>query len=197
LPYARVSKRQVRVRAQHVPPDSLQIAMINDVAPERLTAAKRIINAYNAGDIEGIKTIIYDSTIPMCEVYFSSLSHVFVGKAALYSLWVSLFEAFPNGVFRTSDSVIDEHKQVHTRFLFTGTKIFPLLIDGTPVEGMADSIVVQSSSVVADHSRPMYNTAELLETDDIPDMVFEGRIIVQMNEQCQIKKFDFSWSKKP
>jgi predicted ester cyclase len=171
--------------------------MINDVAPERLTAAKRIINAYNAGDIEGIKTIIYDSTIPMCEVYFSSLSHVFVGKAALYSLWVSLFEAFPNGVFRTSDSVIDEHKQVHTRFLFTGTKIFPLLIDGTPVEGMADSIVVQSSSVVADHSRPMYNTAELLETDDIPDMVFEGRIIVQMNEQCQIKKFDFSWSKKP
>lgn len=170
--------------------------MINDVSPERLTATKRIINAYNAGDIEGIKSIVYESTVVLCEIYFSSLAHVFIGKSALYSLWVSLFEAFPNGVFRTSDSVIDEHKQVHTKFLFSGTKIFPLLIDGTPVEGVSDSIVVQSSSVVADHTRPMYNTAELLETDTIPEMVFEGRIILQMNEQCQIKKFDFSWSRK-
>jgi hypothetical protein len=127
---------------------------------------------------------------------------VFIGKAALYSLWVSLFEAFPNGVFRTSDSVINENKQVNTKFLFTGTKIFPLLIDGMPVELLQSedlpepSIVVQSASVVADRSRPMYNTAELLETDDIPEMTFEGRIILQMNEHCQIKKFDFSWSRK-
>jgi hypothetical protein len=42
----------------------------------------------------------------------------------------------------------------------------------------------------------MFNTAELLETDDIPEMIFEGRIILQMNEHCQIKKFDFSWSRK-
>lgn len=169
--------------------------MINDVSPERLTATKRIINAYNAGDIEAIKGIIYDATIALCEIYFSSLSRVFVGKEALYSLWVSLFEAFPNGVFRTSDTVIDEHKQVYTKFLFSGTKIFPLLIDGVPVDGMSDSIVVQSSSVVADYSRPIYNTAELLETDTIPDMVFEGRIILQMNEQCKIKRFDFSWNR--
>lgn len=176
--------------------------MINEVSPERLTSTKRIINAYNAGDIEGIKEIIYDATVALCEIYFSSLTHVFIGKAALYSLWVSLFEAFPNGVFRTSDSVINENKQVYTKFVFSGTKIFPLLIDGMPVEllqshNLAEpSIVVQSASVVADRSRPMFNTAELLETDDIPEMIFEGRIILQMNESCQIKKFDFSWSRK-
>lgn len=201
LPYVRVSKRHVRSKDVRKP-DPLQVAMINEVAPERLTATKRIINAYNAGDIEGIKGIIYDSTVALCEIYFSSLTHVFIGKAALYSLWVSLFDAFPNGVFRTSDSVINENKQVYTKFLFTGTKIFPLLIDGMPVEllqgqgASQQSVVVQSASVVADHSRPMYNTAELLETDDIPEMTFEGRIILQMNEQCQIKKFDFSWSRK-
>lgn len=196
LPYVRVSKRQFRSKMPPRRPDPLEVAKIHDVSPERLTATKRIINAYNAGDIEGIREIIYESTVVMCEVYFSSLAHVFIGKEALFSLWESLFEAFPNGVFRTSDSVINEHKQVHTRFLFSGTKIFPLLIDGMPVEGVSDSIVVQSSSVVADRTRPMFNTAELLETDDIPEMIFEGRIILQMNEHCQIKKFDFSWSRK-
>lgn len=203
LPYVRISKRQIRAKSNTRLPDPLQVAMINEVSPDRLIATKRIINAYNAGDIEGIKGIIYDATVSLCEIYFSSLTHVFIGKAALYSLWVSLFEAFPNGVFRTSDSVINENKQVYTKFLFSGTKIFPLLIDGMPVElvssqGIAQepSIVVQSASVVADRTRPMFNTAELLETDDIPEMIFEGRIILQMNESCQIKKFDFSWARK-
>ena len=201
LPYVRISKRQVRAKSNIRPPDQLQIAIIHEISTERLTSTKRIINAYNAGDIEGIKGIIYDATVPLCEVYFSSLTHVFIGKAALYSLWVSLFEAFPNGVFRTSDSVINEYKQVYTKFIFSGTKIFPLLIDGMPVEllqaqGGEQSIVVQSASVVVDRSRPMFNTAELLETDDIPEMIFEGRIILQMNESCHIKKFDFSWCRK-
>lgn len=202
LPYVRVSKRKVRI--ENIPrlPDPLRVAKINEVSPERLVATKRIINAYNAGDIEGIKDIIYDASVTLCEIYFSSLTHVFIGKAALYSLWESLFEAFPNGVFRTSDTVINENKQVHTKFLFTGTKIFPLLIDGMPVEALQThgnaepSIVVQSASVVADLTRPIFNTAELLETDDIPEMIFEGRIILQLNENCQIKKFDFSWSRK-
>lgn len=178
--------------------------MIREICPERLTASKRIINAFNSGDIEGIKDIIFDSTVVLCEVYFSSLSHVFIGKLALYSLWVSLFEAFPNGIFRTSDTVINENKQVQTNFIFSGTKIFPLLIDGMPrellqgdsSEALEKSMVVQSTSVVADRSRPLFNTAKLLETDVIPDMIFEGRIILQMNEHCEIKKFDFSWCRK-
>ena len=176
--------------------------MIREICPERLTASKRIINAFNSGDIEGIKDIIFDSTVVLCEVYFSSLSHVFIGKLALYSLWVSLFEAFPNGIFRTSDTVINENKQVQTNFIFSGTKIFPLLIDGMPrellqgdsSEALEKSMVVQSTSVVADRSRPLFNTAELLETDVIPDMIFEGRIILQMNEHCEM--FDFSWCRK-
>jgi predicted ester cyclase len=206
LPYVRISKRHDSSKKNRAPRGSLQNAVICEVNPDRLTATKRIINAYNSGDIEAIKDIIYECTVGLCEIYFSSLTHVFIGKAALFSLWVSLFEAFPNGIFRTSDSVINENKQVYTKFLFNGTKIFPLLIDGVPVELLQShgllssaedpSIVVQSASVIADRTRPMFNTAELLETDDIPEMIFEGRIILQMNELCQIKRFDFSWSRK-
>eukprot|EP00428_Durinskia_dybowskii_P077258 CAMPEP_0170354310 /NCGR_PEP_ID=MMETSP0117_2-20130122/34_1 /TAXON_ID=400756 /ORGANISM="Durinskia baltica, Strain CSIRO CS-38" /LENGTH=185 /DNA_ID=CAMNT_0010608259 /DNA_START=246 /DNA_END=803 /DNA_ORIENTATION=- len=168
--------------------------MINDVSPERLTATKRIINAYNAGDIEGIREIVFSSTTRLCEVYFSSVNRVFIGNDSLYSLWVSLFDAFPNGVFLTSDTVINENKQVFTRFHFRGTKILRLLIDGVPVEGDPNCIVVQSGSMVADHSHTMLSEIDLPESGPLPEMNFEGRIILQINEHCLIKKFDFSWN---
>ena len=208
LPYVRETRRLLpAVKKQRLIEEKeknpLKSVVMQEVNSERLTATKRIINAYNAGDIESIRDIIYDSTVDMCEIYFSSLQHVFLGKTALFSLWVSLFEAFPNGIFRTSDSVINENKQVFTSFLFFGTKIFPLLIDGMPVELLsahgipeAEIKAIDSSSVVVDRSKPIYKTAELLETEDIPEMIFEGRIILQMNEKCEIQKFDFSWARQ-
>lgn len=163
---------------------------------------KKIIAAFNSGDIEEIKNIIYESTIPLCEVCFSSLQHIFIGKNALYSLWLSLFEAFPNGIFRTSQCTINDSKQVYTSFVFFGTKIFPLLIDGVPMDfqqptiNMIEPTIIQSASIVIDQSRLLYSTEELLDADDIPDMVFEGRIIVQLNDNFEINRFDFSWSRK-
>ena len=168
----------------------------------RLLGTKRIITAFNSGDIESIHDIINECALDTCEVYFSNLQHVFIGKVALFSLWSSLFDAFPNGIFRTSDSVINEKKQVFTSFLFFGTKIFPLLIDGMPLEALAttkpidpDSLV-QTASVKVDRTRPMFTTPELLEAETIPEMVFEGRIVLHMSEQCYIRKFDFAWNRK-
>jgi hypothetical protein len=182
--------------------DMLETMAIREVSPERLLATKRIVNAFNAGDIEAIRDIVFDAALEICEVYFSNLQHVFVGKAALFSLWASLFEAFPNGIFRTSDSVINEKKQVYTSFLFFGTKIFPLLIDGMPLELLASSkpidpqYLMQTASVVVDRNRPVFTTAELLEAEHIPEMVFEGRIVLHLNENCRIRKFDFAWNRK-
>lgn len=180
----------------------LETMAIREVSPDRLLATKRIVNAFNAGDVEAIHEIVFDAALDSCEVCFTNLQHVFIGKSALFSLWISLFEAFPNGIFRTSDSVINEKKQVYTSFLFFGTKIFPLLIDGMPLELLATAgtinpqYLVHTASVIVDRNRPMYTTAELLETDTIPEMVFEGRIVLHMNEHCRIRKFDFAWHRK-
>lgn len=98
--------------------------------------------------------------------------------------------------------MINEKKQVYTSFLFFGTKIFPLLIDGMPLELLATAgtinpqYLVHTASVIVDRNRPMFTTAELLEADSIPEMVFEGRIVLHMNEQCRIRKFDFAWHRK-
>ncbi len=230
LPYVRLSKR-VHKSTGHNPSmteaDMIETMAIREIAPDRLLATKRIVNAFNAGDIESIRDIVYESTLDICEVYFSNLHHVFIGRAALFSLWSSLFEAFPNGIFRTSDSVINEKKQVFTSFLFFGTKIFPLLIDGLPLEiltttpatttaamalsamagfssssdkrtaaSQAQQLMMPSPSVKVDRNQPMFTTAELLEAENIPEMVFEGRIVLHMNEHCKIRKFDFAWNRK-
>lgn len=186
--------------------EMLETMAIREVRPDLLLATKRIITAFNSGDIESIHDIVFESALDICEVYFSNLRHVFVGKSALFSLWSSLFEAFPNGIFRTSDSVINQKKQVYTSFLFVGTKIFPLLIDGMPLEVLASSkkqpslpdaqYLMQTASVIVDTNRPMFTTAELLEAETIPEMVFEGRIVLHLNEKCRIRKFDFAWNRK-
>ncbi len=214
LPYVRISRRiHPHIDNQQKDNDLVHAATVKEISPDRLLATKRIITAFNSGDIELLRDIIYDASIESCEVFFSSLQHVFIGKAALFSLWISLFEAFPNGIFRTSDSVINEKKQVFTSFLFFGTKIFPLLIDGMPLELLStphmtedvgsssaedhsQQYIVQSASVVADRNRPIYTTSELLEMERVPEMIFEGRIVLHMNEYCKIKRFDFAWTRK-
>ncbi len=222
LPYIRLSRRiHPHIDNHFKETDLIHSTSVKEISPDRLLATKRIITAFNSGDIELLRDIIYETTVDTCEVYFSSLKHVFVGKSALFSLWISLFEAFPNGIFRTSDSVINEKKQVFTSFLFFGTKIFPLLIDGIPVELLSSMssgagpatvspyasasssssmseppVIVQSASVVADRNRPLYTTSELLEMERVPEMIFEGRIVLHMNEYCMIKRFDFAWTRK-
>lgn len=202
LPYVRLSRRSHRSNCNMTEADMIESLAIREIAPDRLLATKRIITSFNSGDIESIHDIIHDATLDTCEVYFSNLQHVFVGKSALFSLWSSLFDAFPNGIFRTSDSVINEKKQVFTSFLFFGTKIFPLLIDGMPLEALTStkpfdpSSMIQTASVKVDRAKPMFTTSELLEAETIPEMVFEGRIVLHMNEHCKIRKFDFAWNRK-
>lgn len=275
LPYVRLSKRVPR------PFPLTQTEIISSLplqaTSSSLLVVKQIINAFNAGDIETIHEIINNSTLETCEVNFSTIPISFVGPLALFSIWNSLFEAFPNGIFRTSDTVINEKKQVYTSFLFFGTKIFPLLIevktfeyfilnnikrDGLLKEKENDqgqgglskeremhnnSNILKSSellnkinieinksnsfltsknptndsssvddltinkdiktmleesnnmlvpSVKVDRDRPVFTTGELLEAETIPEMIFEGRIVIHLNETCHIRKFDITWNQK-
>jgi hypothetical protein len=162
-----------------------------------------ILDAYNAGLIEELKDFLMQTASPFCEVHFSALQQLFVGQAALCSLWTSLFVAFPNGVFRTAESTTTLGKS-RTTFRFYGTKIFPLVIDDVPIKlrppqthqtGPAPEDVLRSLSLVADLSRPIYDTTQLLTTATLPEMVFEGHIDLVLDDEEQIKVFEFSWTR--
>lgn len=171
----------------------------NDINGQSITA--KIIASFNAGDIDKIENIITTQSIPLCEVYFSALNHVLIGRRAFFSLWSSILEAFPNGIFRPSPTIINEHQKYLTNFLFFGTKIYPLLIDGVPVElqhssARLEPVAITSASFVVDTSRILFSSAELEAIEEMPEMFFEGYLILEMNEDNMIRKFEFSWSRK-
>ena len=171
----------------------------NLVKAESITA--KIIASFNAGDIDEIDDIITSQSLPLCEVYFSTLNHVLIGRSAFFSLWSAILVAFPNGIFRPSSTIVNEHKKYLTNFLFFGTKIYPLLIDGVPVElqhssARLEPVAINSASFVVDTSRILYSSSELEETEEISEMLFEGFLILEMNEDNKIRKVEFSWSRK-
>lgn len=171
----------------------------NDINGQSITA--KIIASFNAGDVDDIDNIITSHSIPLCEVYFSTLNHVLIGRSAFFSLWSAILVAFPNGIFRPSSTIVNEHQKYLTNFLFFGTKIYPLLIDGVPVElqhssARLEPVAIDSASFVVDTSRILFSSSELEETEEIPEMLFEGFLILEMNEDNKIRKVEFSWSRK-
>lgn len=171
----------------------------SDINGQSITAT--IIASFNAGDIDEIDNIITSQSIPLCEVYFSTLNHVLIGRSAFFSLWSAILVAFPNGIFRPSPTIVNENQKYLTNFLFFGTKIYPLLIDGVPVElqhssARLEPVAINSASFVVDTSRILFSSSELEETEEIPEMLFEGFLIIDMNEDNKIRKVEFSWSRK-
>ena len=131
--------------------------------------ARRIVNAYNMGDLEAIENIIREAIVENCEIcvfpfryaadadadaadaaiyvpdqcdhhhtptrispspsstctphrYLPIFIHLpterthpisqrLRGRTALMSMWLTLVEAFPNGIFRLSDTTINEGNQ--------------------------------------------------------------------------------------
>jgi hypothetical protein len=103
-------------------------------------------------------------------------------------------------VLRAAKSTTDEEGKSSTTFRFYGTKIFPLVIDTLPFSlqprtGPSPDDFMRSRSLVADLSRPIYDTAQLLTTAVLPDMVFEGVINLVLDDDDQIKIFEFSWTR--
>lgn len=81
LPYVRLSRRTFRGGSAPLSEaDMLETMAIREVSPDRLLATKRIVNAFNAGDVEAIHEIVFDAALDSCEVCFSNLQHVFIGE---------------------------------------------------------------------------------------------------------------------
>ena len=97
-----------------------------------LLASRRIIDSFNVGDLAGIQGIIEHTVTSDCNVYIFPLNQHLRGRNALMDLWESMLEAFPDGVFRASDTTINDKGEVITRFIFTGAKQFHIRLGNNP-----------------------------------------------------------------
>lgn len=88
------------------------------------------MSAFNDGDIELLLEITDEVALSNCIVDIKALNRRFIGIESLKSLWKALFEAFPDGNFRFSDTTVDHHLNLMTSFQFSGVKIFPIHIIG-------------------------------------------------------------------
>ena len=93
-----------------------------------LLASRRIIDTFNVGDVAGIHSIIEDAVTTDCDVYIFPVRQHLKGRAALMDLWEAMLEAFPDGVFRASDTTINDKGELITRFVFTGAKQFNIVL---------------------------------------------------------------------
>jgi hypothetical protein len=101
-----------------------------------LLASRRIIDSFNIGDSDGIKGVIANSITFDCDVYISPINHHLKGRLALLDVWESMLEVFPDGVFRVSDTTINDKGELITRFHFSGARQFNFILglEGGDVE---------------------------------------------------------------
>ena len=149
LPYKRPSRRGVVTSVNIIPPLSHQDGRLDKAksakgnnqpskpnirrGPEKydtnfisrnLLASRRIIDKYNVGDLQGILDIIEDAATIDCDVCIFPLNQHVKGRLALVEVWEAMYEAYPDGVFRASDTTINDEGELTTRFTFTGARQF-------------------------------------------------------------------------
>lgn len=100
-----------------------------------LLTSRRIIDSFNVGDLAEIQKIVDDTVTLDCDVYVFPLNQRMRGRNALMDLWESMLEAFPDGVFRASDTTINDKGELTTRFIFTGAKQFNIRLGNTSLCG--------------------------------------------------------------
>ena len=100
-----------------------------------LLTSRRIIDSFNVGDLAEIQKIVENTVTLDCDVYVFPLNQRMRGRNALMDLWESMLEAFPDGVFRASDTTINDKGELTTRFIFTGAKQFNIRLGNTSLCG--------------------------------------------------------------
>lgn len=98
------------------------------VSTRNLLASRRIIDTFNGGDVAGIQSIIEDTVTEDCDVCIFPLNQHIKGRETLVDLWESMHEAFPDGVFRASDTTINDKGELTTRFVFSGARQFNIVL---------------------------------------------------------------------
>jgi hypothetical protein len=142
------------VRPRKKPNESIKEAKmkkkgVNIDDSSKLLAASRLMAAFNDGDIELVLEITDDVATANCIIDIKALNRRLFGIESLKSLWKSLFEAFPDGNFRYSDTSVDHHLNLLTSFQFSGVKIFPIrIVGGALIESTCNSQSKGSSSRV-------------------------------------------------
>ncbi len=165
--------------------------------PQRLIFIKKVMDEFNAGNIETIDEYIVETLATDCEIILKTMNKILIGPLALHTLLVSLFESFPNGIFRTSSTSVDEHGIVMVDFIFSGSKLFDLVFgqdDLTNFDVRGDSFDVDNLYVVNfDRDNPKLTSRQLLVESPDECKVY-GSVMATLTSACKIGRIQVSWS---
>ena len=119
---------------------ALNLRKIGDRCPtfeitRNLLVSRRIIDLFNVGDVTGIQKIIEEAVTMDCDICILPLKQHLIGRAALIDAWESMLEAFPDGVFRVSDTTINDKGELTTRFNFSGARQFNIVLGNNSENG--------------------------------------------------------------
>lgn len=126
-----------------------------------LLVSRRIIDSFNVGDVTGIQKIIEDAVTIDCDICIFPLNQHLIGRAALIDAWESMLEAFPDGVFRASDTTINDKGELTTRFIFSGARQFNIILG----KNSENESVIEAGEIIASVTSHNINSG----TPTVPD----------------------------
>lgn len=96
---------------------------------ERFNKLRRIVAAFNEGDINEVNSVISEVCSPKCVLITPSIFQELNGFFAITKLFTVLLEAFPDALMNTSDLQSEDYGVATCKFTFSGTKVFGLPTD--------------------------------------------------------------------
>ena len=104
---------------------SASIAPRSDNSQARKEIAEKFISAFNFGDMGRLAILVRELCDETCLLITPDVDYrdCIVGKADVMMLFSLLFETFPDGVYRTLSSSVEDDRATIT-YSFTGTRVF-------------------------------------------------------------------------
>jgi hypothetical protein len=164
-----------------------------ELAAEALKFPTKITDAFNVGDIEGIKAIINDSAVENCILKSPDSDEEKHGRRHLIGFFEELNEDHPDAVIINKDvKWIDKFTLKH-KFYFTGTydpvKVYakpqgvqyskPLIVDHVDIAKYSAEDILKMSQ----------RERELIEGNQPIKVLVKGSIEVHFNRAYKVKKY--------
>lgn len=111
-----------------------------------------LLSVFHSGDDAQLTNYVQNVTCENCLLLTPSLFQELRGRNAVVHFWHLILEAFPDGLFKLSETTVEDNNFVSSKFTFTGTKVSSL-----PSDAMIDRwklFVAKSSLSLASRNFP-------------------------------------------
>ena len=92
---------------------------------ERKTISAKIFRYMNVGDMNALSKLVSENFCDSLVMYFCQISETIYGKSEAMMLFSLLYESYPDGVWKQSNSEV-HGKVVTIYYVFTGTSVFDM-----------------------------------------------------------------------